>query len=71
MATCVYGLKVLFYVASHHKSLLLLPAGEVVSLEEAQERAQVYEAQGLQHTYVMDYTCVLFPWSLNALVSHQ
>ena len=35
-----------------------LPAGEVVSLEEAQERAKVYEAQGLQHTYVMDYTCV-------------
>lgn len=33
-----------------------LAAGEVVSLKEAQERARVYEAQGLQQTYVMDYT---------------
>ncbi len=30
-----------------------------MSLEEAQARAKVYEAQGLQHTYVMDYTCAL------------
>ena len=26
---------------------------------EAERRAQEYERQGLQHTYVMDLTCVI------------
>lgn len=29
------------------------PAGEVLSLAEAEQRAKEYQAQGLQHTYVM------------------
>ena len=32
-------------------------AGEIVDVEEAERRAQEYERQGLQHTYVMDLTC--------------
>ena len=42
-----------------HERVKLYPvfAGEIVDVEEAERRAQEYERQGLQHTYVMDLTC--------------